>query len=156
MQLIPDHYRTIIMGISRDVTAAGSSAAYLGLLPLVAAVEVSIALRLATGYVLVMAICYGIKATFFKPRPDHGDVPSPRNRIEAIDASSFPSAHSARAAAIAGIIGSSTTTYLCLGLMLLALAVGASRVLLRRHTPIDVLAGWIIGVIAATAAGHLT
>ena len=147
----------MIIGVSRDVTAAGSSALYLALVPLVAAVDSSTALRLAVGYCLLMGVCYGIKAAFFKPRPDHADSPAPKNRIESIDASSFPSAHSARAATIAWVIGTAPDAPLLLGLGLAvgAIAVGVSRVILRRHTAMDVLAGWVIGIAAAAASIQL-
>lgn len=136
------------------MTAAGSSALYAALVVLVAAADPSTGLQLALGYALVMGVCYGIKAAFFKPRPDHDDTAPPKNRIEAIDASSFPSAHSARASAIAWIVATSpwAPPLLDLGLGIGAALVGLSRIVLRRHTPVDVFAGWAIGIAAAATA----
>jgi YegS/Rv2252/BmrU family lipid kinase len=67
---------------------------------------------------------------------------------------SFPSGHSASTAAFAGVVLVLATMLIrrgnlrravCTAAVLLPLAVGADRVLLGRHFPTDVLAGWVLG-----------
>ncbi len=142
-------YSNLLLGLARDVTALGSTPfyAYVCLLLLVCAPAVGG--ELVVAFVLLMGISYAIKATWFKPRPDHVAGVEHGNLLEAVDASSFPSAHSARAAAMAYLLGGFFAAPVAWVLLLGALAVGASRVVLRRHTPVDVLGGFAIGLLAA-------
>jgi len=72
------------------------------------------------------------------------------NIYNKIDANSFPSIHSARISLIAVMFSlfykDAPTIIAC---VLVVLCVGYSRIYLKRHHPIDVLAGFLIG--AATA-----
>jgi membrane-associated phospholipid phosphatase len=82
-------------------------------------------------------------------RPD-ADVPAARRLRHPPATSSFPSGHSASAAAFAA--GASLEMpELAPGLVTLALAVGASRVVTGVHYPSDVLAGFAVGVAAAAS-----
>jgi YegS/Rv2252/BmrU family lipid kinase len=67
---------------------------------------------------------------------------------------SFPSGHSASTAAYAGVVIVVTSMLvrrgnlrrlICTAVLLLPLLVGADRVLLGRHYPTDVVAGWLLG-----------
>ena len=104
-----------------------------------------------------MGISYAIKALWFKPRPDHVEGVVHDNVLEQVDASSFPSAHSARAAAMAWIVigAADAGPALASAVVLGALATGASRVVLRRHSVGDVLGGFAIGSVAAGVIGLL-
>ena len=77
-----------------------------------------------------------------RPRPD-SEVPEDR-RLEQPDSSSFPSGHSASAAAFSAVVGSEYRL-LYLPINALAAAVGFSRVYTGVHYPGDVAAGWTIG-----------
>ncbi len=82
-------------------------------------------------------------------RPD-AEVPAARRLPHAPWTSSFPSGHAASAAAFA--TGATIEMpELAAGVVALALAVGASRVVTGVHYPSDVLAGFAIGTAAAAS-----
>ncbi len=88
----------------------------------------------------VEIICWGIKVFYKKDRP----IPYPRTNLYSyIDANSFPSIHTARAAAV-GI-----WLFGPLGLALAAV-IGYSRIFLKKHYTIDVVAGAMIGALIST------
>lgn len=79
-----------------------------------------------------------------RKRPE-SSVPASR-RLEQPDSSSFPSGHTASAAAFSAVIGSEFTP-LYVPINVAASAVGFSRVYTGVHYPGDVLAGWFLGRI---------
>jgi membrane-associated phospholipid phosphatase len=84
-----------------------------------------------------------------RERPD-ADVPAARRLPHAPWTSSFPSGHAASAAAFA-TGAAMEMPELAAGVSVLALAVGASRVVTGVHYPSDVLAGFAIGTAAAAS-----
>lgn len=97
-------------------------------------------------------ICYHLKHTVNRSRPCMEETISGEvnYRGDVYGNRSFPSAHSANSAALA------TTTALAYPplapvAVLIAFLVGLSRIYLGVHYPIDVLAGWCIGVMSAVA-----
>ena len=97
----------------------------------------------------------GLKALFARPRPD---------LVEHLDrtfTSSFPSAHAMvstlayvtlAAVCIRFLRRSRTRVFALATAVLLAIAIGASRVYLGVHWPSDVVAGWLAGAAWAGAA----
>jgi undecaprenyl-diphosphatase len=83
-----------------------------------------------------------VKLTMRRPRPDHL-VPA-RRRLKQPDSSSFPSGHTASAAAFSGVIGRELPE-LWLPVNALAATVAFSRVYTGVHYPSDVVAGWVLG-----------
>jgi undecaprenyl-diphosphatase len=75
------------------------------------------------------------------------EVPEER-RLEHPDSSSFPSGHSASAAAFSGVVGAEMSA-LWFPLNALAGAVGFSRVYTGVHYPGDVIVGWLVGKLVA-------
>lgn len=91
-----------------------------------------------------------VKLAVRRHRPDTTHVPIARRLARGPVSSSFPSGHSASAAAFA--VGASLEMpILAAPLGSLATAVGASRVYVGVHYPLDVLAGFAIGAGAAVA-----
>ena len=89
-----------------------------------------------------------LKALFARPRPDLVQ------HLDQTFTSSFPSAHAMvatlsyltlAAICIRFLRQRSTRTFVLVSAVLLALAIGASRVYLGVHWPSDVLAGWLAG-----------
>lgn len=76
------------------------------------------------------------------------EVPEER-RLEHPDSSSFPSGHSASAAAFSGVVGAQIPA-LWLPLNTVAGAVGFSRVYTGVHYPGDVVVGWLVGKLVAS------
>ena len=73
---------------------------------------------------------------------------------------SFPSGHAASSSALAGVVivlavmlvrRANLRRLVCAGAVLVALVVGADRVLLGRHYPTDVLGGWLLGAAVTLA-----
>lgn len=90
-----------------------------------------------------------LKAATRRARPQT-EVPGER-RLDHPGSSSFPSGHTASAAAFSGVVGRELPA-LWIPLNLAAGAVGLSRVYTGVHYPGDVVVGWIVGkgVAAAT------
>jgi len=82
------------------------------------------------------------------PRARPTDPVPEQRELEDPDSSSFPSGHTASAAAFSGIVGRAYPS-LWIPINTLAGAVGFSRVYTGVHWPSDVLAGWILGKAVA-------
>ncbi len=113
--------------------------------------QMRIIYSLTTG-VLAMGANALLKHYIHRPRPDTLYVSNMYFKT-----SSFPSGHSFGAAVVLGILGYIAATHLpapwnsvvpiLLGMLIFA--IGVSRVYLGAHYPTDVLAGWILGLLAA-------
>jgi len=144
---------------ARDVTGLGG-VGILTFLTLASAGFLALQRKSHLAWYVLLAVAGGtlmsalLKAAFDRPRPDlvtHGQV---------VYTSSFPSGHSMMSAVAFLTLGALLAgaqsnwllkTYL-LGLaVLLAVAVGATRVYLGVHWPTDVLAGWTAGAAWALA-----
>lgn len=82
------------------------------------------------------------------PRARPTDPVPEQRELKDPDSSSFPSGHTASAAAFSGIVGRAYPS-LWIPINTLAGAVGFSRVYTGVHWPSDVLAGWILGKVVA-------
>jgi membrane-associated phospholipid phosphatase len=105
----------------------------------------ALAMQLFIGIVFVTVISFSIKAIFFRERPKK----QPTNTlVERLDASSFPSIHSARITILMfWLIAYSTDMILKVLLLLIGLTVAYSRVYLKKHYFVDVLGGFILAMI---------
>lgn len=106
-----------------------------------------LSIQLTIGLILAYAVTATIRLLHFVQRPDKQKY---HNIIEKIDASSFPSLHAMRASTLATILAlhfnnNILTTFFAIT----AIAIAKTRVLQKRHYPLDVIAGLILGVIVA-------
>lgn len=136
----------IILLLVRDVTALGGFV-FFGLTLLLMAVlgEWPFFFKLFVGLIIIAAIGIGTRLIYFKERPKKQNH---KNAIEKVDASSFPSVHSARATFLALIFGVFfNKTEVTIALMAVGLAVIYSRIYLRKHDWKDALGGAVLGIL---------
>ena len=126
----------------RDFTAFGDLLVILFLSFII--LEIKDFIFVFLGLVFIQIICYGIKAVFFKERPNKEKHNS---FLEKINASSFPSIHTARATFVYTAWFFFTNYQFKVLFLLLILIVALTRVFLKKHYKIDVVAGFILGII---------
>ncbi|MEM4242732.1 MAG: phosphatase PAP2 family protein [Candidatus Woesearchaeota archaeon] len=137
--------------VMRDTTAMGGIAVYV----VVAVIffllgNVKAGVQLIIALVLLYAVIAAVRTLFFRKRPDKQKY---SGFFTKIDAGSFPSMHSARAAALAIILAlvfpQNTIRVL---LVIAVLAVAYTRIRLKRHYASDVIGGLVLGAVVAWAA----
>ncbi len=105
--------------------------------------ERALALQLTAGLALAYAITVILRIVFFSQRPDKQKF---TNFVEKLDASSFPSLHSMRAAVLATILSLHFSNSLLTAFFAItAIAIAVARVLQKRHFARDVIAGLVFG-----------
>lgn len=95
------------------------------------------------------------KQVFRRARPDVTGVPPIRLARQVPGSAAFPSGHSATAAAFAVAVAAEAPLPVTVPVVLLAAAVGASRVYTGVHYPGDVLAGLALGVTCGVLSKRL-
>ncbi|HLC61803.1 MAG TPA: phosphatase PAP2 family protein [Candidatus Nanoarchaeia archaeon] len=131
----------------RDISALGSLIFYVLLMMLFFALNDYASLgTLFVGVILMYLFTIIIRLVYFKNRPDKFAY---RNVIEKIDAASFPSLHAARTGFLS-VFFAYYFNNISISVILAVLALGIlfSRVYLRKHDFMDVLAGAVLGVLA--------
>jgi undecaprenyl-diphosphatase len=114
----------------------------------------SSARRTLAAIALVMGIAnvalVALKRRFPRPRPcdvaRHPAFDMQPLRLIAVDRFSFPSGHALNAFAVCSVVGLSFTAF-APALVVVAVSVGASRVVMGLHFVSDVLAGALLGVL---------
>lgn len=137
-----------------------SIASFLGLpivlLPLLAFAfrnNLQLLIRAAIVFAIVELVCAAIKLSYRKKRP----IPSVSKTLyQAYNSGSFPSVHTARAAAFSTIIAMVHNSKATIAaVFLLTALIAYSRIYLRKHYLIDVLAGFAIGAVVALGGLNL-
>ena len=131
----------------RDITAFGSIFIYsLILLAVLSLQQFELFYKLLLGFLITYAIILLIRAVYFRKRPNKRTY---KNFIEKLDASSFPSIHASRVAFLAGYFSYHfNQLYLTIFLIFVALLTIYSRIHLKKHDWVDLLAGIVVGGIA--------
>ncbi len=128
----------------RDITAMGGLAASILLILLF--LSSPLLVPLIAGSILTAGIIVVIRIFYFKNRPKKETY---SNFIERIDASSFPSLHSARIVFLAILFSAHfTNQYLTILCTVVAALVSYSRIYLKKHDWVDVAGGVVVGVIS--------
>lgn len=127
----------------RDVTAMGGFAA--SLLIILLFMHSPLLLPLIAGSVLTAGGVILIRMFYFKNRPKKENH---TNLLERIDASAFPSLHTARIVFLAHLFSSYfTNMYLTVLFTVTAALVSYSRIYLKKHDWMDVIGGIVLGVL---------
>ena len=127
----------------RDLTTFGGAIFYaLMVLLALAFDQTTLALDLILGFMISLIILIPIRLLYFKNRPQKQTY---SNFLERIDASSFPSWHTARIVLLAlGAIFYFQNIFVSSISIVLAVLVGYSRIYLRKHDWMDLLGGIIL------------
>jgi undecaprenyl-diphosphatase len=135
--------------VARALTRAGDTSSWTGLVLILLAVGPPFSVlpaRLAAATLLGTLLSQALKRSLHRPRPTSAIV-----EFEALaenpDRFSFPSGHTTAAFAAAVALAGAPFG-LGPAALLLALGIGASRVYLGAHYPLDVAAGVVLGTVA--------
>ncbi|MGV8163179.1 MAG: phosphatase PAP2 family protein [Candidatus Nanoarchaeia archaeon] len=136
--------KAIIQEIITQITHLGSIVTYGVVIAFALLVEkYSLFWELVVSLAIILIIGMSIKFLYFKDRPQKQKY---SGKLEKMDASSFPSIHSARITALAIILSISfNKTFLTIFLILVAFAVMYSRIYLKKHRLVDIIGGAILG-----------
>ena len=132
--------------ILRDCSAAGSFSLILIASLALFLVDRRLAWAMVVSVIAVELVGGAIKLVAYRVRPDRQRY---AGFLEKVDSGSFPSIHTARAATALTLIYlyGRRPEALLIGAPILVL-VGVSRILLKRHYLVDVLAGGLFGLAA--------
>lgn len=138
----------------RDITSLGGAGIYFTIVLLLIAFEQKkIAAEIFTGFLITYFTAVIIRLFYFKNRPRKETY---NNTLEKIDASSFPSVHSARAVFLALTFSKlSDTTAASILLFTIAGAVCYSRIAIKKHYLIDVIGGIVLGIVTFIIVGEI-
>lgn len=124
--------------------------------------------RAVLGLIVLIFLIVILRTIFTKERPDahtikkrfhhlsHAKLSLITRKLDALNKRKFASGHVARVL-LFGLIYYSVVPelYFLIGVVVLALIVGAARVYLKRHTKLDVFTGLVVGVVSFFASEYL-
>ena len=127
------------------VTELGTPFFYIPAAVIILLVNRGLGIKMVMALLMIEIVGGVIKLFYPKKRP----IPMPtRTLAQKWDAGSFPSIHTARITSVAVFSYSLLSSFALLTLgLLLAVVVGYSRIYLRKHYPIDVVAGVVMGLV---------
>jgi undecaprenyl-diphosphatase len=96
------------------------------------------------GSLCSLLLTVGIRTVYFKHRPKKQKYSS---YLEKLDSSSFPSLHTMRSCMGAVLVYATFGGWIALIAIVLAVLIGVSRYMLRRHYIIDTVAGALLGIL---------
>ena len=101
----------------------------------------------ALGYIAVVGATYAVKYSLYFASPYAKDTLAFAKRPTSESYEAFPSGHTASAFAAVGFVAKRYGTKLGIPAFILAAAVGESRILLEKHTILQVICGGILGFL---------
>jgi membrane-associated phospholipid phosphatase len=140
------NFRNVLDIFFKQITELGSLTIVLIAILFTYFFDSILAVQLFIGVASVTLISFLIKALFFHARPKKQAM---NTLVERLDASSFPSIHSARITVLVfWLIIISTDVVLKIILAIIGLTVAYSRIYLQKHYFVDVIGGIILAMIA--------
>lgn len=151
MSLLKSLSKYIVENFFTAITTFGTPVFYIFIILLLWGMGDPFAFKILGILLLVEVVCIVIKFFYNKERP----IAQKRdNLIDRIDSNSFPSIHTARISALAFSINFlnrfGSKLFIVLGIFLI-IAVGYSRIYLKKHYIKDVVFGFLIGSVIALA-----
>lgn len=135
----------------RDITSFGGIPVYgLVFLWALATLKFVVALQLFISFVVFVSIAFFIRFFYAKTRPDGTSLKN-ATLFEQLNDSSFPSIHAGRTVILAVVLSKLFSCPACVFLWALVVCVLVSRILLRKHFLVDVIAGAVLGWVVALA-----
>ena len=129
----------------RDLSSFGGMPIYLAVMAITFFYNQLLLSQLFFGLLLAYFVTTSFRIAYFKNRPEKQKY---RNWLEKIDASSFPSLHSMRSVVLVVILTSYfSNIFLTLFFVAVAASVVATRILLKRHDPVDSIGGALMGFV---------
>lgn len=108
---------------------------------------------LTIAFVIAYLLTAGIRFVWWQERPDHQKY---HNLWEKFDSGSFPSLHAARAVVLAVVVSVFyQNIWVAAAFAAAIFAVCWARIYLKRHRPIDVIAGVVLGLIISWVAPQI-
>ncbi|MBD3319155.1 phosphatase PAP2 family protein [Candidatus Woesearchaeota archaeon] len=133
-----------------DITSFGGMPIFLVAIFLFYFADQTMMWRLIAAIIVAYVVTIAIRAVYFKRRPDKSKV---HTAVDRIAQSSFPSLHAMRSTILAILVMmfyQHPAVYV-VGISIIVVT-GFSRVFLKRHDSVDVIAGTIIGVLISAGA----
>lgn len=131
----------------RAITLFGSSFFYLFIIVFLVRINAQLGIKTLMAFTLVELVTGILKLIYPKNRPTHNNKRT--TLLDKYEAGSFPSIHSARAAVLAvlGYYLFSPDPIILIFILTMTLTIAYSRIYLKRHFLIDVLAGLTLGFV---------
>ncbi len=144
-KIIKELTKKIVRRILKDTTILGGTFFYLLTTLFLYFTQKQTAIKLIVALITTYIIISFIRIIYFKDRPKKKKY---NNIIEKIDASSFPSMHATRIIILAlALINIYKNNIILTTIITITIIVGISRIYLKKHYIIDVIAGYILGLI---------
>jgi len=139
------HWKDKIWEVNWGITFFGSRVFFLITLLFLWVLDNPLLLPFSIAFIFGEVVCNSIKAIWFKERPNKQKY---KTLLEKIDAGSWPSVHSYRAAVLClGYILLFKQAALQFFIVFFAIGIGYSRIYLKKHDIRDVSGGAIIGLV---------
>lgn len=141
------NFKKLVGMFFEQITELGSITIILILIFTTYFFEKTLSIKLFIGIIIITIIAMIIKALFFKERPKKQKT---NTLIERLDASSFPSIHSARITFLTFLSVIYVNNIILKSfLIVIGILVAYSRIYLKKHYLSDVIAGIILGLIVS-------
>lgn len=155
MKIINSALKIIFENIIKEIDFIGSMIFSILSIILFLYINLKLGFVLLISFILIIISILLIRTIYFKQRPDKMQY---NNYIEKIDASSFPSLHTARTFMISTflILLSNNNNMLIIFLLIISILSGYSRIYKKKHDINDVIFGGLLGFIITYSVYYYT
>lgn len=109
-----------------------------------------VAMELLFASALAFIIIVIIRIIYFKTRPENMGQKKPKNFIDYVDKSSFPSMHAANSFIMALIVGfNQNNLYVFIFFIIVAMLICVTRRYFNKHFTLDLVVGMLLGILVS-------